>query len=227
MSYGNGNHDEFDRAYDGGLGADTAEGLLLPPWERRERYGFLNALYLTIKDVLLAPQRFFHRMPTQLGLVQPLIFAVVIGVFGSFFAWMWSLAGSSLQVLVAEDVGEVLRGPFQAFGMFVFSPVTVTILVFLRAALTHACLMLLGGNRLGFEATFRVVAYSEAASVLSLVPLCGQAVAPIWSIVVTIIGLYAIHESEPWRAMVAVLLPLALCLSLLGAGLAGLILGLM
>ena len=34
-------------------------------------------------------------------------------------------------------------------------------------------LMLVGGNKLGFEATFRVAAYGEAASILALVPFCG------------------------------------------------------
>jgi len=221
-------HDDdgtFDRAYDDGFGPDGAEGLQLPPWERRSRYGVLNALYLTIKDVLLAPQRFFHRMPTRVGLVQPLIFAIVIGVVGSFFAWMWSLAGSSLKVLLSDDLSEVFSGPLRYFVMFLFSPLIVTLLVFLRAGVTHGALVLFGGNRLGFEATFRVVAYSEAASILALVPLCGQVVAMGWSIVVTIIGLYAIHESEPWRAMLAVLLPMLLCLAALGAGMAGLIVG--
>ena len=43
---------------------DTAAGetLAMPPWEERGRYGLLNALYLTAKDVLLSPGRFFLRM---------------------------------------------------------------------------------------------------------------------------------------------------------------------
>ena len=41
--------------FDEGLGSSATEDLLLPPWERRERFGFLNGLYLTIKDVLLTP----------------------------------------------------------------------------------------------------------------------------------------------------------------------------
>ena len=33
----------------------AGETLRLPPWEERQRYGLLNALYLTIKDVLFTP----------------------------------------------------------------------------------------------------------------------------------------------------------------------------
>jgi len=159
------NDGTFGEGIDEGFGT---EGLLLPPWERRERYGFLNGLYLTIKDVMLAPRVFFHRMPTQVGLAQPLYFALVLGIVAAFFGWMWSLAGSSLQMFVADNLEEVIKGPLYSFLAFLFSPLTVAILVFLKAGLIHLMLMLVGGNKLGFEATFRVAAYGEAAGILAL-----------------------------------------------------------
>ena len=113
--------------FDEGLGSSATEDLLLPPWERRERFGFLNGLYLTIKDVLLTPGIFFRRMPSQVGLGQPLLFTIVLGVVAALFAWMWSLAGSSLQALVAEDYGKIFTGPLFSFFAFLTSPLTVTI----------------------------------------------------------------------------------------------------
>ena len=202
----------FNQDFDGGLGSSTSE-LLLPPWERRDRFGFLNGLYLTIKDVLLAPGQFFQRMPSQVGLTQPLLFAVTLGVAATFFGWMWSLAGSSLQLLVSEDLGQAIRGPWLSFVLFLFSPLLVSFGVFVKAGLIHFVLLLLGGNKLGFEATFRVSAYSEAASILALVPFCGSVLGMIWGLVVVIIGLYSIHETEPWKAVAAVLLPMVLLLS--------------
>ncbi len=59
--------------------------------------------------------------------------------------------------------------------------------IFVQAGLTHGVLLLLGGGRLGFEATFREVAYSEATSVLLLVPLCVSWIAIVWSLVILII----------------------------------------
>jgi hypothetical protein len=209
--YGGG---DFGAGVDEGFGTAGTEGLLLPPWERRERYGFLNGLYLTIKDVLLTPRTFFHRMPTQVGLAQPLYFALVLGIVAAFFGWMWSLAGSSLQMFVADDLAEVVKGPLYSFLAFLFSPVTVAILVFLKAGLIHLVLMLVGGNKLGFEATFRVAAYGEAAGILALLPFCGSILGVLWSLFITIVGLYSIHETEPWRAVLAVIVPMVLCLSL-------------
>ena len=198
------------------------DGLLLPPWERRERFGFLNALYLTVKDVLLAPSRFFQRMPSQVGLLQPLLFAIILGALGTFIAWLYSLVSASLQMMVFGEL-EPARS-LNLFFVFLFSPVLVAGGLFVQAGLTHGILMLLGGNRLGFEATFRVMAYSEAAGILLLVPICGSPVALVWSLIITIIGVYAIHDTDPWRAIVAVVLPTILCLSTIFGSVAMLVL---
>ncbi len=221
LTPGNGPDDftggDFGHGVDEGFDTPGSEGLLLPPWERRERFGFLNGLYLTIKDVLLTPRNFFHRMPSQVGLAQPLYFALVLGVVAAFFGWMWSLAGSSLQMFVAEDFDEIVKGPLFSFMAFLFSPITIAILVFIKAGLIHLMLMMVGGNKLGFEATFRVAAYGEAASILALVPFCGGVLGVFWSLFITIVGLYSIHETDPWRAVLAVVAPMALCLSFISA----------
>lgn len=216
----------FGSDFDEGLGSHATEDLLLPPWERRERYGLLNGLYLTVKDVLMAPGRFFHRMPTEVGLGQPLLFAIALGVIASLFSWMWTLTGSSLQVLLAQDQANAFKAPLVSFLAFLFSPLTVAIRVFIQAGLIHLCLGLVGGNRLGFEATFRVAAYSEATGILSLVPVCGSVISFPWALVVAVIGLYSIHETEPWKAVVAVLLPFIAYLAMMGLGAALLVTGL-
>ena len=225
MNDNNGFQGQNNSDYNTGYSNNT-EGLLLPPWERRDRFGFLNALYLTIKDVLLAPGTFFHRMPSQVGLAQPLLFAVLLGLVATFFHWMYTLAGSSLQVFVQDDISQVMKAPIFSFFNFLFSPITVSIGVFFQAGLTHLMLMILGGNRLGFEATFRVAAYSEATAVLLMVPGCGAFLAVVWSLVVTVVGLYSIHETEPWKAVVAVVLPTILCLTTIGGSVVALIAGL-
>lgn len=203
--------------YRGGFAAGGPEGLALCAWERRAEYGLLNALYLTTRDVLTGPQRFFQKMPTRVGLVQPLIYAVILGVIASFMAWLWSLAGSSLQTLAGAAVGPLFKGPLWTFVSLLTSPLTVAVLVFAHAALMHVTLMLLGGNRLGFEATFRVAAYGQAAAVLGMLPFCGGMLAIILELAINVMGLYSIHGTDPWRAAIAVLAPALLCASTMGA----------
>jgi hypothetical protein len=202
---------ESNNSFDTTNAPPPAGGLELPPWERRDRFGFLNALYLTIKDVLLSPQTFFQRMPTHLGLKQPMMFAIVLGVVASFFAWMYFITGSSLLILFSDDLSKFLKGPLYSFGIFVFSPLIVLVFLYVNSAITHGMLMLFGGNKLGYEATFRVIAYSEATNILTILPFFGSGIGVIWGLVVTMIGLYSVHEIEPWKAVAAVLVPLIIC----------------
>lgn len=201
------------------------EGLLVCPWEERDRYGFLNALYLTTREVLTAPGPFFGRMPSRLGYLQPLLYAIVLGMLAALLGWIWSLTGSSLRTLASGDVLHGLFGPVPSFLGFIASPFTTTLDVVVRAGLMHLLLMLLGGNKLGFEATFRVAAYGKAAGVVALVPFCGSLVAVLWELAIDIIGLYRIHGTDPWRAMVAVLAPAVLCFSSIAAAVLLVILG--
>jgi hypothetical protein len=201
------------------------EGLQVCPWEERDRYGFLNALYLTTREVLTAPGPFFGRMPSRLGYLQPLFYAIVLGMLAALLGWIWSLTGSSLRTLASGDVLHGLFGPVPSFLGFIASPFTTTLDVAVRAGLMHLLLMLLGGNKLGFEATFRVAAYGKAAGVVALVPFCGSLVAVLWELAIDIIGLYRIHGTDPWRALVAVLAPAVLCFSSIAAAVLLVILG--
>lgn len=209
-----------------GPGAEHGpEGLQLCPWERRSQFGFLNALYLTTRDVLTAPSAFFGRMPTRLGLAQPLLYAIILGIAAALLGWMWSLAGSSLRALAPGEALQGILGPMPSFYRLVASPLIISLDVLLRAALMHVMLMLLGGNQLGFEATFRVAAYGKAAGVVALLPFCGGAVALLWELAIDVIGLYRIHGTDPWRALVAVLGPAMICFSSVVAALVLVMLG--
>lgn len=195
-------------------GSNADEPLRVPPWEERERYGLLNALYLTVKEVLSAPGPFFSRMPTRVGLTQPVLFAIVMSVVASFFDWLWSLGGVHVPLAAHSRFFELIQGPFFLGATFVFSPLIAIMQLFVRAAVFHACLMLVGGDRLGFEATARVVAYARAAAILALLPICGRTLGGIAEIAITIIGLARTHGVDPWRPLVAVLAPVLLVAAL-------------
>ena len=209
----------FGHGYDAGpvpgAGVRGPEGLQLCPWERRSQFGFLNALYLTTRELLTGPQRFFSRMPTRVGLTQPLLYALILGVTAAGLTWLWLQSGHSLLAVLPDNLRRLLRSPLWTFLTVVNLPVLVAVSVLIRAVFMHLLLLLLGGNQLGFEATFRVAAYGQAVGVLALVPFCGGLVALVWELAIDIIGLYAIHDTDPWRAAVAVLVPAAMGLSFL------------
>jgi hypothetical protein len=192
-------------------------GLHAPPWEERDRYGIINALVLTIRQVLTEPGRFFHRMPVGLGLTQPVLFALVLAVVAAMFEWMWGLAIGGVPALLAPDAMPWLRNPWLGTGQFVLSPLIALVMVFLRAGVFHLMLTLLGADRLGFEATLRVVAYGRATRLLAILPFCGGFIGLVWELVVDVIGLARIHGCEEWKALVAVIVPALVVIVLVGA----------
>jgi hypothetical protein len=114
----------------------------------------------------------------------------------------------------------------------VFGWIFVVISAFVAAGILHLMLLLLGGARHDFEATFRVVAFAQATSLLLLIPFCGQfagGASGLWTLVLYILGLAEAHRIGHGKAAAAVLLPLVLCcccVALLGFLFAGTIAGL-
>jgi hypothetical protein len=202
------------------IGAPAAPGPGIA-WDERDRIGFFNALVETTRQVLTEPGAFFRAMPVTGGLGSPLLYGVVLGWAGlvatSFYQAIFrSIVGSGWTALGADrpEIEALLGwvGGWAGFvGQAVFGGIAVAIGMFVAAGILHVVLMLLGGARRGFEATFRVVGFAEATSVLFLIPFCGQVLGWIWCAVLYVLGLAAAHEIGHGKAAAAVLLPIALC----------------
>src|SRR5260370_7621248 len=100
-----------------------------------------------------------------------------------------------------------------SIAFIILLPVMIVIGLFIGAAIVHLCLMIVGGANKPFEATFRVLAFSQGSTgPLQMIPVCGGLIAGVWGLVVTCVGLARAHETEPGRAVFAVFLPLVFCL---------------
>jgi uncharacterized membrane protein YjjP (DUF1212 family) len=76
----------------------------------------------------------------------------------------------------------------------------------------HFFLIVLGGAKKRFEATFRVVCYSGGATaILHLLPACGAWIGFVWALIAAIIGLSVVQGIGKGRAAAAVLLPFISC----------------
>ncbi len=207
-------------------------------WDQRDRVGFLGALVETTRQVLAEPRGFFRAMPVTGGLGSPLLYAVVIGWVGlaasAFYQAIFrSVVGSSWGAFGERPELAALLGWVEGWVGFVaqvvFGGVFVVIGVFLAAGIIHLLLLLLGGARRDFEATFRVVSFAQATSILFLVPFCGQLVGGIWCLVLYVLGLAEAHQIGHGKAAAAVLLPIVLvccCCAALAFVFAGAIAGL-
>lgn len=177
-------------------------------WENRSELGLWQAIYQTIKDVLFSPGAFFEKIEYKGGLKEPLAFGLLTGSIGAMFGVFW-------QFLIMSGgwfpFGDFFIGQF-TFGLIflitiVFVPLAIVVGLFITSGIWHLFLLLFKGADNGFEATFRVVSYSQSVQILSLIPVLGGWISGIWQLVVQIIGLKKIHETTYAKVICAFLIP--------------------
>ncbi len=182
------------------------------PWENREQTGWFNALLETIQMVLLRPAEAFAAMRREGGLMDPLLYAVILGMVGAIVSFIFSIGLQSFGVGREGGLGALFGMGAMSFFLLIFMPFIIVIFTFIAAGIFHLVLMLLGGASQPFEATVRVVCFgSGSANILQIVPICGGLLATIYSIVLNCMGLARTHETDTWRAVVAVLSPVIVC----------------
>ena len=181
-----------------------------PAWEGEGN--FLARIWRTIWQVLLHPVRTFSA-PAQPGLKWALSFGLILATLGGAAYIFW---------------GRLLDWPSMRTGyefwLLILQPLSALVNMFILSAVIHFFLWLLRGVRRGFSATFRVLAYSQASGLILLLPWVGMPVGVVWSLVVLIAGLAAVHGIGRGRAFMSLLLPCLLVIILLA--LLGLALGL-
>ena len=191
-----------------------------PPWEKRQSALDFAAILATLQGVLFRPEKTFRAMKRTGGLGGPLWYAVMLGTIGGWFSILWNSFFHSLGVL-GEGLGDEEIVGYVAFLVTAFlMPFLVVLGVFIGSAITHVCLLIVGGATKGFEATFRVTSYVGGSTELfNIVPVCGSIVGVFWYIVAMIIGVREVHEISTGKAVIGVLLPLIVCCGCLSIGL--------
>jgi hypothetical protein len=205
------------------------------PWERRDQIGFVTALIETTKQVLSGPTSFFQQMPIAGGLGGPLLYAVIVGYIGIVASTIYnavfrSVLGSSLARMGGggsefERLAPFLQGGASLVVNLIFGPAFVVIGLFIGAGIFHLVLLAVAGGGRGFEATFRVVAYSQAASLFNILPVCGGLVGGIYAFVLLIIGISEAHQITRGRAAAVVLIPLVIVCCCCGGVIAAIVFG--
>ena len=186
-----------------------------PPWEALGPSP--ASFFATFKEFFSDVTGFFSTMRIQGGIGLPLFYLFICGAIGG--------VGYGAQQALFAGLGIALPGNFQnanpqdaAFivGMFIGSfcgiAIIAVVMSFITAAIYHVMLVILGGAQEGFEATYRVVAYTSGhCFLIYLIPCCGGHIGSLASIVLSIIGLTYAHNTSGWKAAGAVLLPMVVC----------------
>jgi hypothetical protein len=187
-----------------------------PLWD--DRGPFFTRMYNTWMEITFHPIRFFANMPTNAGIGKPYLYFLITGFLGALAGALWvmmMLAVMMIPILIIAKPAETLPVYviFIIFAVFILlQPIISTIMTFIMAGIYHLSLMIFKGNKKGFEATFRSLAYSAgSASIFSIVPFFGVYAVGIWAIILTIIGFKESHQIPTVKAILAYLVPFILC----------------
>lgn len=204
------------------------------PWEVRPS---LTSLIETVREALLRPTALFDRAEPERSLGLALVFALILGVLGNvaglvvqhlmmgqMIAFLGQLVPDAEpfveQFAAAKSASEFLVS-------LVIVPFAVLIYLFVSAGIVHLTLMMLGGQRGSFEATFRAMAYANAPAPLQFVPFIGGFVVAVWTVFIGVVATRSLHQVSTGKAVIAVLTPRFLavlcccCVVILGVVLAG------
>jgi hypothetical protein len=196
-------------------GESVASGERGPtPWEQEKSFG---TLVETVKAAALNPTEFFRTLSWQGDGHYTYLLAVgwIPTVVGTGAVYLFQgLAGlaSGTREGAAAGIGVAVG---MTACLVVMVPVQLFMGLFIGGLIAHVCLKLVGGANAPLEATFRVLAYAQSAAVLNFIPFCGGVVSGIWALVLQIIGLKEVHETTYGKVILAVLLPMIVCLTLI------------
>lgn len=213
------------------------------PWERRGEIGFFAGLFGTLKDAMLSPTEFFGRAKTSEPVWDAIAFSWLITVLYALMALPLNLAGAGKQYLkwyqqlleqmpnLPPAYREAIRraqeeaahqGVGKALLNTVLAIIVTAAVILLWAVITHLFAMMFGAAKNGIGATIRATTYAWAPMILGAIP-CINVLAMIYTVVLTIIGLSKLQETDGGRATAAVLVPALVfcCCCCVGAVMAG------
>ncbi len=173
------------------------------PWESGG--GFIGAFFKTTQEVLFSPTKFFKKAAMGKGYGSPFIFAMISGIIGSGVALLWQWL--FLTGVVPPELLSVATYSVVLTFAVISIPFMIALSIFIGSGITHLCLMMVRGNRKGFEATFRAACYSYSASLFCIVPMIGNFVGGIYFFILAILGVREGHDISTGKAVLAVLLP--------------------
>jgi len=192
-------------------GAGGEAGRTGSPWENAPAGGFWKGMVQTCKEVIFRPSSFFTTLTFKGGMQEPLAFGLLLGSIGRMvgFFWQFLIWYDWIPFFQRADFARVPYG-FLFLSLLIAIPIFLTAGILLYSGILHMLLRTVGGGKNGYEATLRVICYTQAAEIWGFIPVVGGWIGEIWQFVSQVIGLREIHETSYLRIFIAFLIPPAL-----------------
>lgn len=160
--------------------------------EKEEYWGLVKRII----EVTFQPMVFFKRVEEETGYQNVFIYYTVIQVI--------ALLLKAISI-AATDIGFLLSGWLGLIGGFIINFIWWPILVLIF----HVFIRLIGGKQ-KLNRTYQAFLYGLTPIVLiGWIPLLGFLVG-IYSVYLTIVGIYSLHKMKLWRVIIAYFLPIVI-----------------
>ncbi|MCK4980195.1 MAG: YIP1 family protein [Candidatus Delongbacteria bacterium] len=195
------------------------------PFEETEKYGFLNGLFLSVVMLIRSPKVFFSKMHINKGLKLPFIFVLIMLAINTFATGFYINTGmitspaEQLKVAMQENP-DFIDPDNELMAQKVEDPTILDlfknlllnfILFYILVWVWHFSLSMLGVSVNGYEATFRILAYSMVISLVAVIPLSNpyfNMLVYLWWVYLIYIGITEAHEVSKRLAIRGMLLSL-------------------
>lgn len=155
---------------------------------------FIATVSETMIRVITDPVGFYQCMLRGGGYVEPLLFAVIMGVIGGLIQAVLSIFGIGFTGTILVALTSIL-----------LVPVMIAVFGFVGAAILFVIWRLLGSQE-PFETAYRCGAYATAitpvTTVLGIIPFIGPVLGVVWMTYLMIIASIQVHQVKPKTALI-------------------------
>ncbi|MBN1129362.1 MAG: hypothetical protein JXA71_10265 [Chitinispirillaceae bacterium] len=190
------------------------------PWEaENSALSPLKALCLTLIRSVTARDRFFAAAARTTPLAAPFIYALLMGSIGTLATFFWesSTPLSISSLFSGSGTFSGIPGTLSPFTL-IATPFALTIQLFMLTVYCHGMLLISRSRKKPLAATFKTVCYVQSAALFQIIPFAGIFLSFLVGAFLLMEGICSAHGISRTRFFAALLLPLAMVLSLSAAG---------
>lgn len=156
--------------------------------------GVLNFILNTALQVITKPVDFYRTMPKSGGFIEPLIFAVAMGVVSGLLQSIMAVFGLGM-------VGSF----FMALASVIITPIMIAIAGFIGAAILFFIWKMMGSQE-PYETAYRCGAYTAAISpittLFNIIPYLGPVLGLLWMIYLIVVASTEVHGIRAQKAWI-------------------------
>ena len=179
------------------------------PWENLENLGTFKAMFQTVYQALFRPSKIFCLVSGKNSLFHAWLFGLAAGSIGILFDLLWQNGSTNFWNSLTEYG---INSDFSNISSrsLIYSPLTLSMHIFLLGLYVHFLLMITGGRHNTFRATIITACYAQSAAILSIIPFFNNIISLVWALCLLIFGTSCVHKISITRSCLTILLPLIL-----------------